>query len=352
MPCASSIVCTATPPLPHDVMHHILAWIPPKAAWKLRRVCRNFSSLIASKSFAAANLRRFASTTGHTESVKTTQWDLLFFKGPISYQQVYARDYLSGKESIEWNSCTKNMYTQATLNAAIPHAIGFLKSLVTLNLRGCGLLGAIPIEIGGLERVEVLNLSFNKLSGAIPLFIGGLSRLMQLNLACNGLSGAIPAELGQLSRLVLFSIQDNSKICGELPPQLGNLRMLEYLNISNTSVSGEIPSEWGQLRNLKTLYLARNTGLTSRIPVEFGQLASLVYMDLSENSLSGCIPRELGGLLNLQILWLKSNRLSGQVPVELASLGNENQLRSCDLSGNPGLVCSFEFASRDRVLSV
>ena len=73
--------------------------------------------------------------------------------------------------------------------------------------------------------------------------------------------------------------------------------------------------------------------LSGEIPEELGSLVNLQEMLLSENRLSGEIPAELGNLTNLEWLGLGRNRLSGEIPGELGSLANlqhlflsENQL--------------------------
>ena len=73
--------------------------------------------------------------------------------------------------------------------------------------------------------------------------------------------------------------------------------------------------------------------LSGEIPGELGSLVNLQELLLSENQLSGEIPAELGNLTNLEWLGLGRNRLSGEIPGELGSLANlqhlflsENQL--------------------------
>ena len=58
-------------------------------------------------------------------------------------------------------------------------------------------------------------------------------------------------------------------------------------------------------------------------------------LDLADNQLSGEIPAELGSLINLQDLWLGENQLSGEIPPELGNLARLNVLLLTDnqLSG-------------------
>ena len=54
--------------------------------------------------------------------------------------------------------------------------------------------------------------------------------------------------------------------------------------------------------------------LNGEIPKELGSLADLEELDLSSNQLGGEIPPELGSLANLEVLALGGNLLSGCVP--------------------------------------
>ena len=83
------------------------------------------------------------------------------------------------------------------------------------------------------------------------------------------------------------------------------------------------------------LYLSTND-LSGEIPAELGSLSNLEELDLSTNDLSGEIPAELGSLFWLEILHLYDNDLSGEIPAELGSLSNleelelvYNDLRGC-----------------------
>ena len=75
------------------------------------------------------------------------------------------------------------------------------------------------------------------------------------------------------------------------------------------------------------LVLAGNQ-LTGEIPKELGSLTNLEELNLSFNQLSGEIPTSLGNLANLKELWLVGdplnpvNQLSGALPEELGNLTN------------------------------
>ena len=71
--------------------------------------------------------------------------------------------------------------------------------------------------------------------------------------------------------------------------------------------------------------------LTGQIPGELGSLDNLQDLFLADNDLTGEIPAELGSLVNLQYLYLYDNDLTGEIPVELSTLV---KLEDLDLSNN------------------
>ena len=71
--------------------------------------------------------------------------------------------------------------------------------------------------------------------------------------------------------------------------------------------------------------------LSGEIPPELGSLSNLEELYLKGNGLSGEIPPELGSLSNVWYLSLGVNELSGEIPPELGSLSN---LKLLDLYKN------------------
>ncbi|KAM7481225.1 hypothetical protein LguiB_005808 [Lonicera macranthoides] len=96
----------------------------------------------------------------------------------------------------------------------IPHSIGSLKGLQSLNLSNNDLIGPIPPSLGQLSRLESLDLSQNKLSGVIPAQLVLLNFLAVLYVSYNNLSGPVP-QGKQFDTFQNYSYVGNSALCGE-----------------------------------------------------------------------------------------------------------------------------------------
>ena len=92
------------------------------------------------------------------------------------------------------------------------------------------------------------------------------------------------------------------------------------------------------------LYLP-GLALSGEIPAELGSLSNLEELFLDRNDLSGEIPAELGSLSNLTGLELWENDLSGEIPAELGSLSKLVwlYLNDNDLSGCVDHLCGLPF---------
>lgn len=84
--------------------------------------------------------------------------------------------------------------------------------------------------------------------------------------------------------------------------------------------------------------------LTGQIPPELVSLSNLQNLYLSGNQLSGEVPPEFGNLSDLVALYRDENRLGGAIPPELGVLSqlrwlylSENQLNGCVPEGLRGI---------------
>ncbi|KAM7481247.1 hypothetical protein LguiB_005830 [Lonicera macranthoides] len=123
----------------------------------------------------------------------------------------------------------------------IPHSIGSLKGLQSLNLSNNDLIGPIPPSLGQLSLLESLDLSQNKLSGEIPTQLVHLNFLVVLSMSYNNLSGPVPKGK-QFDTFQNDSYVGNSALCGEpLSKRCGDQRTTPPLTIEQGDDS-EFPS--------------------------------------------------------------------------------------------------------------
>ena len=201
-------------------------------------------------------------------------------------------------------------------------------------------------------RVSGLDLSRNSLSGELLGNLASLDLLRELRLDGNGqLGGRLRSGMTDLPlrilsydgtnlctptspafRMWLRSIPSHSGTGSECPP-LTDRDVLKLLFESTGGRSWDDHDNWltdaplGKWHGVRTdasgrvntLKLSGNS-LTGEIPAELGTLANLEQLWLGSNSLTGEIPAELGTLANLEQLWLGFNGLMGEIPPKLGDL--------------------------------
>ncbi|CAH2061289.1 unnamed protein product [Thlaspi arvense] len=160
------------------------------------------------------------------------------------------------------------------------------------------------------------------------------TRVIELDISGQDLTGEISPSIANLTALTVLDLSRNF-FTGQIPPEVGSLhKTLKQLSLSENLLQGNIPQELGSLNRLVYLDLGTNR-LTGQIPVQLfcdGSSSSLQYIDLSNNSLTGEIPlKNHCHLKELRFLLLWSNKLVGNVP---SSLSNSTNLKWIDLESN------------------
>ncbi|KEH38493.1 LRR receptor-like kinase family protein [Medicago truncatula] len=208
--------------------------------------------------------------------------------------------------------------SNVNLHGEIPTQVGLLKRLRVLLFGNNNLQGEIPIELTNCTNIKVIDLPFNKLIGRVPAYFGSMMQLTWLSLGHNNLVGTIPSSLGNLSSLEKLSFRQNH-LEGSIPYSLGRLSVLTWLSLA-------IPDSIGKLKNLGSLALDDNKF------IEFGNLKQLSQLDLSLNKLSGEIPKDLASCIALTELWLGGNFFHGAIPLFFGS--SLRSLEKLNLSEN------------------
>ncbi|KAH0646951.1 hypothetical protein KY284_034835 [Solanum tuberosum] len=280
----------------------------------------------------------------------------------------------------------------------IPRCIRDNTRLLQLDLSKNHLKGSIPVEICNLKLIQVLAISENRLSGFIPSCVNSLP-LEHIHLEKNQLGGELGHVLFNFSSLITLDLGYNN-FTGNIPHTIGSLNTLNYLLLSNNQLEGEIPNQICMLKKLsivdlsfnklygpllpclsyltqdkkdskisKTNYATTskrswlsflhwirlkrhyhdNHGILSDIflmdvetQVQFSTkrnsytykgsiLKYMLGIDLSSNRLTGEIPVELGKMSNIPALNLSHNHLIGRIPNTFSNL---QEIESLDLSYN------------------
>ncbi|XP_059436270.1 receptor-like protein EIX1 [Corylus avellana] len=232
---------------------------------------------------------------------------------------------------LSWLDLSSNSIT-----GRIPHAIGMLKELNGLILGNNSLSGKLPHSMRHMSSLNVLSLPQNHLEGELPSFLRNYRNLKSLDLGENKFSGKLPAWMGESSPYLLRLSLRSNLFHGDIPQQLCLLSNLQILDLAHNNFSGAIPQCLGNLSNdgYGEMYNGEQMLLVSkgREYMYNDLVLNLVYsIDLSSNKLSGEIPVNITSLLRLINLNLSMNYITGRIPKKI---GNLHMLETLDLSMN------------------
>ncbi|TYI73043.1 hypothetical protein E1A91_D07G102400v1 [Gossypium mustelinum] len=285
------------------------------------------------------------------------------------------------------------------LSGGIPDCWINSRGLTIINLENNNLSGVIPTSLGSVERLQSLRLRNTSLHGEIPQSLKIYTQLTLLDLGENKLTGIIPPWIGEkLENLVVLRLRSN-KFHGDIPSSLCKQQFLQVLDLSLNNISGTIPSCFNNLTAMahlesseatikfwyyyhdvsdiedsttaffarifndhllviwkgveqeyrKTLGLLRVIDLScnklsGEIPREIASLHGLITLNLSRNMLKGSIIKEIGQLKALESLDLSTNNLSGVIPESMSDLSflSVLELSNNNLTGKIPLSTQLE----------
>ncbi|KAH7841509.1 hypothetical protein Vadar_030835 [Vaccinium darrowii] len=237
-----------------------------------------------------------------------------------------------------------------TLSGKLPSSFGSLFQLQALQLRDNNFTGELPESLKYCTELRIIDLGGNRFTGKIQPWIGThFMNLIILILRFNKFYGGVPRHICLLDNIQVLDFSQND-LSGKLPRCLDNFsalvesdygESLSFLYNSGAFIRfyvGNILVQWkGQEREyaeelslLKMIDLSSNK-FSGKIPREIASLTELRSLNLSRNDFTGKIAANIDQMKTLESLDLSGNRLSGKIPGTLARL---NFLGVLDLSNN------------------
>ncbi|GKV30622.1 hypothetical protein SLEP1_g39416 [Rubroshorea leprosula] len=261
-------------------------------------------------------------------------------------------DLSSNQLSGELPDCMKRWSSLQFLNLAnndffgkILSSVGSLSLIETFDLQNHSFSGKIPSSLRNCSKLQFLGLSNNRLSGNVPGWIGEMSNSLSfLLLKSNYFVGEIPLEICRLTNILLLDLCNNN-LSGHIPWCIGNLTALARKDIVARPLfpyigyAGNIASIWTGKRYAhkvpiiwkgreyicedlsfqRTIDLSSNK-LTGEIPIQLSRLSEMHQLNLSRNYLTGRVPPDMGQMRQLESLDLSHNKLSGRLPPSMSQL--------------------------------
>ncbi|PHT41537.1 hypothetical protein CQW23_20391 [Capsicum baccatum] len=226
-----------------------------------------------------------------------------FFSGGVP------RDLAIGSPALFYLRLSNNKLTGQIFSKDVRPSLLFY-----LFLNGNSFEGPLPSNIF-LKPLIILDASSNNFSGEIPRWIRDNTKLLQLDLSKNHLEGSIPVDICNLKLIQVLALTEN-KLSGPVPSCVSGLP-LEHIHLDKNQLVGELDALFNIL-SLKTLDLGYNS-FTGNIPHTIGSLSNLNFLLLKNNQLQGEIPTQIGLLNKLSVMDFSFNKLYGPL---LPCLGN------------------------------
>eukprot|EP00525_Craspedostauros_australis_P002463 CAMPEP_0198135044 /NCGR_PEP_ID=MMETSP1442-20131203/60386_1 /TAXON_ID= /ORGANISM="Craspedostauros australis, Strain CCMP3328" /LENGTH=535 /DNA_ID=CAMNT_0043796203 /DNA_START=18 /DNA_END=1625 /DNA_ORIENTATION=+ len=209
------------------------------------------------------------------------------------------------------------------------------KEVTKIKLEENGLTGSLPIELSlvGKSIVE-LDLTSNfihmqhSMYDVFETFVNLEIFFMDDNFL-QTFNNGLPWQFRKLTSLIKVRLSYNL-LEGDLTKAnevFKAWKNLEHLEIESNYFEGDMPPAIVEMTNLVYLYMRRNDMTINLDFLKAGTLVNLFAVWLDNNKISGQIPTEIGTIGTLASLsitiavWLDNNKISGQIPTEIGTIG-------------------------------
>jgi Leucine-rich repeat (LRR) protein len=170
------------------------------------------------------------------------------------------------------------------LTGSIPSNFSNFSKLINAVFDNNQFTGSFPSPPGSFPALTLLSITHNLLD-SIPHTIGNMTALNSLDMSYNHLKDSIPYSIGNLTALNTLNL-DNNQLSGAIPSSLGNFPNLNTLDVSYNQLTGSIPSTISNDHNLEDLYL-NNNHLSGAVPSSFSYIAPQgPYINITNNNLT------------------------------------------------------------------
>ena len=222
-------------------------------------------------------------------------------RDPEALRQLERLDLGYGKStSYSYIDNKSVLQSESESTKPLPGAIGHLKNLKYLRLRGFNELPEQIAQLDSLETLVYMKCAFTE----FPKVLCKLKNLKSLNIFSKSLE-RFPDELGNLSSLTSFDMRGTQ--VQNLPDSIGNLSKLTSIQLCANEDLKALPDSIGDLTNLIKLDI-RGSDLTT-LPSSIGNLNKLKSLGLYHNGLQS-LPDSITNLKALEQVDVKGNHLS------------------------------------------
>ncbi|GLU19538.1 hypothetical protein SLE2022_357840 [Rubroshorea leprosula] len=170
---------------------------------------------------------------------------------------------------------------------------------------------------------------------------------MLLDLSNNNLSGSIPRCIQNLTALAQKESSARDYLFNNSNINANSWQIGIYNDEASVMWKGmDCDYGNGNLRNLRIIDLSSNK-LTGEIPVQISGLIEMVQLNLSRNQLTGRMPAVIGQMRELESLDLSWNQLSGHPPESMSQLNFLSTLNLSHINFSGRIPLSTQMQSFD-----